>query len=98
MLEIRLCLLKPKNIKKIIYVLFIFGCAGSLLLWVGFPYSLVACVGFSRRSFQALEHKLNICGTGAEPLCARVFLDQWWSLCLLGCQADSLPLNRQGSP
>ena len=32
MLEIRLCLLKPKNIKKIIYVLFIFGCAGSLLL------------------------------------------------------------------
>ena len=48
--------------------LFIFGCAGSLLLLgLFFSYGARAshCSGFSGCSSQALEHRLSSCGAGA---------------------------------
>ena len=47
----------------------------------------------------ALEHRLNSCGAtiGCSEACG-IFPDQGLDLCLLHWQADSLPLDHQGSP
>ena len=61
----------------------------------GFSYcraDALECVGFGSCGSQTLEHRLScsaVCG---------IFLDQGLNSCLLHWQANSLPLNRQGSP
>ena len=91
--------------------LFIFGCAGSLLLHglfssCGEQGLLSSChtwasvySGFSCCSFWAPEHRLSSHGAWAQ---VRLFM---WNLprseikpCLLHWQMDSLPLSHQGSP
>ena len=58
----------------------------------------LGCVGFSSCSIWALEHRFNSCATQAYSQACGIFLDQGSNLCLLYCQADSLPLSHQGSP
>ena len=48
--------------------------------------------GFGSCSFQALEHRLNSCGSHTDLVAPRqvgIFLDQGWNPCPLHCQADS---------
>ena len=68
----------------------------------GFSYcearTLGAC-GLSRCRSQAPEHRLSNCSTRLS--CSRaceIFTDQGSNPCLLHWQADSWPLNHQGSP
>ena len=59
------------NLKTFLCILCIiyFGlCCVCCCAWA-FSTLWLQCVGFSCCSFQALEHKLNGCGTGAELLC-----------------------------
>ena len=62
--------------------------------------SLVAEQGLSSCGFQALERRVNHCGTKAYFLQGTwgIFPDRGSNPCLLHWQEDSLPLSRQGSP
>ena len=85
--------------------LFIFGCAGSSLLYMPCctPFSSCGtrashCSGFSRRA-QALEHvgSVVVAHGLSCPIARGIFTDQEWNLCLLHWQVDSQPLDHQGS-
>jgi len=99
------------------FFLLIVGCAGSLLLCGLFSScgtQASHCSGFfsckarslGRESFsscgsQALEHKLDSCGTCASAALRHVaswFPDQGSNQHLLKWQVNSLPLSHQGSP
>ena len=53
--------------------------------------------GSSGCASQALELRLSSCGAWAQ-LFRGIFLEQGSNLCLQNWQADSLPLDHQGSP
>ena len=87
----------------IYFLFFIFGCAGSSLLHVGFSlvaatkgYSSLWCAGFSLRwllllGAQALGTRVSVVvahGLSCSAACG-IFLDQGLNLCLLHWQADS---------
>ena len=63
--------------------IFIFGCAGSLLL----------CMGFSRVWAQLLWHT----GFSCSEACG-IFPDERLNLCPLHWQVDSYPMHHRGSP
>ena len=61
--------------------------------------SVVAVCGIISFGSRALEHRLNTCGAtiSCSETCG-IFPDQGLNSCLLHWQADSLPLDHQGSP
>ena len=93
------------NLAAIVFFLFkfIFGCAGSLLLYLGLPYCgaeglLPSCgaqavhrSGFSRCSACAQGHMASVVverGLSCPTACG-IFPDQGSNLCSLHCRADS---------
>ena len=66
----------------------------------GTKSSVAATHGLSSCGSPALEHRLQSGGTQAQLLtqACGIFLDQGSNPCLLHWQAESLPLNHQGSP
>ena len=59
----------------------------------------LGCKGFSSCISQALEQRLNSCGSQLSHSAAcGIFPDQGSNLSLLHWQVDSLPLSLQGSP
>ena len=95
---------------KTVY-LFIFGCAGSLLVWAfsscsewGQLSSCGAqsshCGGFSCYRAQALGHTgFSSCDVWVWlPHACEIFLDSGSNLCSLHWQVDFSPLDPQGSP
>ena len=101
-------LLKKTNKQKLsfnkLFYLFIFGCAGSLLL-----HGLFSSCG--QQSGEQASHSSGSSGCGAPArgsvvmvhrlscsMTCGIFPDQESNLCLLLRQVDSLPLSYQGSP
>ena len=56
------------------------------------------CAGFSNCDSLALERRLDSFGAGPQLPHGVILPDQGSNPCLLSWQADSLPLNHQGSP
>ena len=87
--------------KKFLFYLCIFGCAGSLLLCMGFSCSLWAspCSGFCCCRAEALGYmgSVVVAHRLSCPTACGIFPDQVLNPCLLHWQADSLPLDHQGS-
>ena len=87
-----------------IYLLIYFGCSGSLLLSVGFPWLRgvgaalqLLCAGFSSRwlllrSIGSPARRFSCLAVGG------IFQDQGSNLCPLHRQVCSEPLDHQGSP
>ena len=84
---------------KINFCLFIFGCAGSLLLHIGFSNCreqgllFLWCVGFSWRWLLLLQSTGSRCSVACG-----IFLDLGSNSCSLHWQVDSYLLYHQGSP